>query len=260
MSSLLRAWYAFLALGLVTIALMAVVGRVPFEYSAAVALPHDLLHRAGTNLRLTVDSVVDRRDLRAEVERLEDELAAARQEARFLELEVQRLEQVLEVRRSQSPGVVTTAPVVGGTVGAELARLIVGRGAEDGVMVNMPVTVPAGLVGIVTDVGPTSAVVRTVVDPQSRVGVTVRGKGGQGVLVGDVADRLRVTGFLEVTPVEVGDLVETSSRGGLFPLGVLVGVVEEVLPPDPNELRRPFVVRPAVELATLREVVLLAPQ
>ena len=39
MSSLLRAWYAFLALGLVTIALMAVVGRVPFEYSAAVALP-----------------------------------------------------------------------------------------------------------------------------------------------------------------------------------------------------------------------------
>ncbi len=260
MSSLLRAWYAFLALGLVTIALMAVVGRVPFEYSAAVALPQDLLHRAGTNLRLTVESLVDRRDLRAEVERLEGELADARQEARFLELEVQRLEQVLAVRRSQSPGVVATAPVVGGAVGAELARLIVGLGARDGVTVDMPVTVPQGLVGIVTDVGPDSAVVRTVLDPQSRVGVTVRGKGGQGIAVGDVGDRLRVTGFLEVEPVEVGDLVETSSRGGLFPLGVLVGEVEAVLPPDPNELRRTYIVRPAVDIATLREVVMLAPQ
>jgi rod shape-determining protein MreC len=260
LSSLLRAWYAFLALGLVTTAFMAVVGRVPFEYSAAIALPQDLLHRAGTNVRLTLESLVDRRDLRAEVERLENLLAASRQEARELELEVQRLEQVLAVRRSQSPGVVATAPVVGGTVGAELARLIVGLGARGGVTVDMPVTVPQGLVGIVTDVGPNSSVVRTVLDPQSRVGVTVRGKGGQGIAVGDVGDRVRVTGFLEVEPVVVGDLIETSSRGGLFPQGVLVGVVEEVLPPDPNELRRAYIVRPAVDIATLREVVLLAPQ
>lgn len=260
MSSLLRAWYAFSALGLVTIVLMAVVGRVPFEYTAAVALPHDVLHTAGTNVRLAVESVVDRRDLRAELERLEDELATSRQDARLLELEVRRLEEVLEVRRAQSPGIVATAPVTGGTVNAEVARLIVGLGSRAGVTTDMPVTVPAGLVGIVTDVGPTSAVVRTVVDPQSRVGVTVRGKDGQGVLVGDVGDRLRVVGFREVDPVEVGDLVETSSRGGLFPVGVLVGVVEEVLPPDPNEMRRTFIVRPSVDLATLREVVLLAPQ
>lgn len=260
MSSLLRAWYAFLALGLVTIVLMAVVGRVPYEYTAAIAMPHDLLHRAGTNFRLAAESLVDRRDLRAELARLEDELAAAREDAHLLELEVQRLEQVLEVRRSQSPGVVATAPVVGGTVGPDLSRLVLGLGARSGITVDMPVTVPQGLVGIVTDVAPGSSVVRTVLDPQSRVGVTVRGKGGQGIAVGDVGDRVRVTGFLEVDPVEVGDLVETSSRGGLFPQGVLVGVVEEVLPPDPNELRRTYLVRPAVDLATLREVVLLAPQ
>jgi len=36
--------------------------------------------------------------------------------------------------------------------------------------------------------------------------------------------------------------------------------VQEVQPPDPNELRRSFLVRPSVDLATLREVVLLAPQ
>lgn len=55
-------------------------------------------------------------------------------------------------------------------------------------------------------------------------------------------------------------MVETSSFGGLFPAGILVGVVQEVLPPDPNDLRRSFLIRPGVEMATLREVVVLAPQ
>ena len=260
MSNLLRAWYAFLALCLVTAALTAFVGRVPAELTAAAALPHDMLKRAGTNLRLTIENLTDRRDLRAEVERLTTTVAELEQEQRFLELEVQRLEQVLEVRRMQSPGVVATAPVIGGGVGPDVSRLIIGIGTSSGVQVGMPVTVPQGLVGIVTDVTVNSAIVRTVVDPQSRVGVSVRGRGGQGVIVGDVADLLRVTRFIQSQEVQVGDEVETSSYGGLFPIGVLVGVVQEVLPPDPNDLRRSFLVRPSVDLATLREVVLLAPQ
>ncbi|HET8984672.1 MAG TPA: rod shape-determining protein MreC [Trueperaceae bacterium] len=260
MSSLLRAWYAFLALCLLTAALTAFVGRVPAELTAAVALPHDMLKRAGTNLRLTIDNLTDRRDLRAELERLTTTVATLEQEQRYLELEVQRLEQVLEVRRVQSPGVVATAPVIGGGVGPDVSRLIIGIGTSSGVQVGMPVTVPQGLVGIVTEVTANSAIVRTVVDPQSRVGVSVRDRGGQGVVVGDVADLLRVTRFIQSDDVQVGDLVETSSYGGLFPIGVLVGTVQEVLPPDPNDLRRSFLVRPSVDLATLREVVLLAPQ
>ncbi|MFO7544664.1 MAG: rod shape-determining protein MreC [Trueperaceae bacterium] len=260
MSSLLRAWYAFLALGLLTFTVTAFVGRVPAELTATVALPHDLLTRAGTNLRLTFEGAVDRRNLRAEVARLSTRLNELDTERRALELEVQRLEEVLAVRRAQSPGAVSSAPIIGGSIGPDLSRILVGFGRRDGAMRNMPVTVPAGLVGIVTEVAEASAVVRTLVDPQSRVGVTVRGKGGQGIAVGDVGDLLRVTRFIVDGAVEVGDVVETSSYGGLFPAGIPVGVVQEVLPPDPNELRRSFLVRPSIDLATLREVVLLAPQ
>lgn len=260
MSSLLKAWYAFLVVGLVTVALTGFVGRLPVELTARVALPHDMLRTGALNLRQALASLVERRDLRAEVDALTGSVAALEQERRFLELEVQRLEEVLQVRQMQSPGVVATAPVIGGGSGPDIARLIIGLGRRDGVQRNMPVTVPAGLVGIVTEVSESSAVVRTVLDPQSRVGVSVRGRGGRGTVVGEVANLLRVTRFIEDGPVEVGDLVETSSLGGLFPVGVLVGVVEEVLPPDPYELRRTFLVRPGVDMATLREVVLLAPQ
>ncbi|NLG08254.1 MAG: rod shape-determining protein MreC [Deinococcales bacterium] len=260
MSSLLRAWYVFVALGLATFLVTAFVGRVPADLTAAVALPHELLHRAGVNVRLTLESAVDRRELREEVARLQAELALAEQRQRALELEVERLELAGQVRGSQSPAVVATAPVVGGDTGPEVARLRVGLGASAGLQRNMPVTAPAGLVGIVTEVASRSAVVRTVLDPQSRVGVTVRGKGGQGVAVGDAGGLVRVTRFILDEPVEVGDVVETSSYGGLFPAGVRLGEVAEVLPPDPNDLRHSFLVRPSVELATLRQVVLLAPQ
>ena len=260
MSSLLRAWYVLLALGLLTFAITAFVGRVPTDLTASVALPHELLYRSGMNLRTTLRSLTDRSDLRLEVSALRRQAAVLDQRNRDLELELQRLREVLSVRQEQSPGVVTTAPVIGGSSGPAFARLNLGKGTREGVLANMPVTVPEGLVGIVTDVSPHNAIVRTVLDPQSRVGVTVRGKGGQGIALGEVGGRIRVTDFIAEKAVDVGDRVETSSYGGLFPNGVLVGTVEQVLPPNPNELRRSFVVRPAVDLSTLSEVVLLAPQ
>ena len=123
----------------------------------------------------------------------------------------------------------------------------------------MPVTAPEGLVGIVIDTTGYTSVVRTVLDPQSRVGVTVRGKGGQGVVVGDVGGLLRVDRFIVDKPVTIGDVIESNAVGGLFPRGLPVGVVVEVLPPDPNELRRSFLVAPTVEIATLLEVVVIGP-
>lgn len=260
MSSLLRAWYVFVALGLVTFLLSAFVGRVPAELSAAVALPHELLHRAGVNVQLTLQSALDRRELRAEVARLEQQLALSEQARAELALQVGRLQDAVQVQTVQAPAVVAVAPVVGSDAGAEVARLRIGLGSAAGLQRNMPVTVPAGLVGIITEVTGRSAIVTTVLDPQSRVGVSVRGKGGQGIAVGEVGGLLRVTRFILDEPVEVGDVVETSSFGGLFPTGMLVGVVQEVLPPDPNELRRSFIVQPGVDLAILRDVTVLAPQ
>lgn len=260
MSSLLRAWYLFLALGLLTFVFTALVGRPPAELGAAVALPHNLLYRAGVNLRSTAVALADRSDLRAQVERLRDRNAGLEQQVRDLTLQVERLSEVVRVSQDQSPGVVTTAPVIGMSSGEVLERLTLGRGRRHGLLDGMPVTVPEGLVGIVTDVTPGNAVVRAVTDPQSRVGVSVRGRGGWGIAVGEIGGLIRVVDYVEADPVEVGDIVETSSYGGLFPRGVLVGEVVDVLPRDPNELRRTFVVRPAVDLSTLLEVALIAPQ
>lgn len=260
MSSFFRAWYLFLGLALLTFVFTAFIGTVPHDVSAFVALPHNLPYRAGVNARRSLIQLAERRDLLAEVRRLDAEVGELREANRQLNLEVGRLREALSVRENQAPGVLATASVIGGSSGPAISRLTLGKGARHGVTANMPVTVPAGLVGLVTEVAPTSSVVRTILDPESRIGVTVRDKGGKGIAVGELGGRIRVTRFIEDETLEVGDEIETYSEGGLFPRGLLVGEIEEVLPPDPNELRRTFFVRPAVDLSTLLEVVLTAPQ
>jgi rod shape-determining protein MreC len=260
LSSFFRAWYVFVALGMLTFVFTAFVGSVPANVSSAVALPHDVLHVAGRNLRAAGEGLLDRRALRSEVATLHAAVAQEREAARQLELRVHELETLLDARRRQSPAAAIIAPVVGRSSGAAADTLTLAVGRRDGVVRGMPVTVPEGLVGIVVEVGELRTVVRTLLDPQSRVGVSVRGAGGQGVAVGDLGGRVRVDRFITDESVEVGALVETSSFGGLFPRGLLVGVVEEVLPQDPNELRRSFRVVPAVDLATLTDVVLFTPQ
>jgi rod shape-determining protein MreC len=260
LSSLFRAWYVFLGLGMLTFVLTALVGQLPSDLTAAVSLPHNLLYQPAVKLRSAARSLTDRSDLRADLARVTDEAARLRQENRELALQVEQLLEVVQIREDQSPGVATTAAVTGVSAGSVLRRLTLGKGSVDGVMLDMPVTVPQGLVGLVTEVGRNTSSVRAVSDLESRVGVTVRGRGGQGVAIGEVGGLVRVINFIERDPVRVGDQVETSSYGGLFPRGVLVGEVVEVMPKDPNELRRSFVVQPAVDLSTLLEVALIAPQ
>ncbi len=260
MSSLLRAWYTLLALGFLTFILTAFIGQIPYPVTSSIALPAQLLHQAGSNLRSITISLLERRDVRLENLLLQEQTAWLLQEKRQLEIQLEELEQLLRVRTDQSPGALMTAPVIGISPGAVLRQITIGRGSQHGVRANMPVTTPEGLVGIVTDVMPLTANVRAITDPQSRVGITVRGRGGQGVAVGLPGGRLQVVNFLETGSVEVGDVVETSSRGGLFPRGITVGIVAEAPVRDPNDLRIEFLVQPVVIISTVQSVVLIEAQ
>ena len=97
MSERLKAWYLLLALGLVTL-LLSFVGRPPAALSSSVALPHRLVYTASVNLRGFLEGGRDRRDLRAEVLRLGNELDAARAQLRQLELQNARYADLLDLR------------------------------------------------------------------------------------------------------------------------------------------------------------------
>ena len=260
MSNLLRTWYILIALGLLSFALSAFIGKIPYQISANVAIPTQIFFRAGANIRNAGASLADRRDLQKLNLELNSQLAELKKDNRRLELELQDLTDLLQVRESISPGAKLVAPIIGISSDTVLTSLTIGKGSKDGIRVDMPVTSPDGLVGLVTGVVNHKSSVRAITDPQSRVGISVRGGGGQGVVIGVPGDKLMVIDFIEEKPVKLGDIIETRSLGGLFPQGITVGVVSEIPIRDPNDLRIKFALAPAVNIRLLEKVVLIQSQ
>ena len=129
------------------------------------------------------------------------------------------------------------------------------KGSVDGVKRYDAVTTPDGLAGVVTEVGLTYSKVTSILDELTPIGAVISRTRDMGLLESD-AD-LRKEGLCRVNylPSEssaaVGDIVETSGLGGMFPSGLVIGTVNEVLPEDHN-ISSYAVLTPAVDFSNIR--------
>ena len=165
------------------------------------------------------------------------------------------------MRLSQSPGVVTTAPVVGADSSPLLSRLVLGKGRAAGVAKDMPVTVPQGLVGVVTGVTEGTAGVRTLLDPESRVGVSVRGRGGQGVAAGEPGGVLRVTSYSEDQPRRGGRRGRDERPRRTLPARHRGRAgLRKCCPRGRGNSKLEFLIKPSVNVSNLLEVALIEPR
>jgi len=241
-----------LALGLALAALTRPLAPgFALSFSPLTAFPLHLGHRLGQNLRAAWSALSARQDLLAENQRLKEEVARLTTENARLRLEVARLARALEVKAGQAPGVVAE------DASGLYRRLVLGLGSQDGLRPGMPVTAPQGLVGLVVEVEAHRALVRTLLDPESRVGVRVGEKPGRGVARG-APPGLLVAEFPPTVAVAPGDLLLTGATLGLFPDGIPVGRVERVERAQGGLKVRAWA-RPLVDLSLLEEVVVLRP-
>jgi rod shape-determining protein MreC len=122
------------------------------------------------------------------------------------------------------------ADVISGPSSNFELTLTIDRGTADGVGVGMPVVSGAGLIGTVISAGTTTAVVRLVTDPSSRVGVRFP-DGDVGVASGQGAGRdlsVQVIGSASPLPRR-GQVVFTSGlQPSAYPAGIPVGTVAAV--------------------------------
>ncbi|WP_240983248.1 rod shape-determining protein MreC [Acididesulfobacillus acetoxydans] len=141
--------------------------------------------------------------------------------------------------------------------------LTLNRGSADGVAVNDPVIANLGLVGKVVSVTAKTAEVLLITDGQGQVSALVRGSSGNptfGIVQGTykAGSRLTSTGHLEMLfrradKVNVGDLVLTSGLGGVYPVDIPVGKVQEVQL-DKTGLLKTAYIDPLVNFDSLEEV------
>jgi rod shape-determining protein MreC len=122
--------------------------------------------------------------------------------------------------------------------------------------VKQVVLVGEGVVGQVYATAPGAARVLPITDPASGIAARLQRSRETGILKGRGEGRCVLRYLDPSASVRSGDVVLTSGEGGVFPKGLVLGTVESVTT-DREAPGRLAVVRPAAELRTLEEVVMM---
>jgi rod shape-determining protein MreC len=209
-------------------------------------------------------TVREARELRAEVEDLRAKVDALRVEnvrLREYEAEAQQLRALLNFVSEYPISTHLGAEVVsreacetypcGDIVGVEpnpyLRYITINVGAQQGADVGMSVVSGgAGLVGRITEVGPRTAKVQLLSDPDSSVAALLQATRTTGLVVGQSDGTLQMQYIPQEEDVTVDDIVLTSGLGGLMPKGLVIGQVTEVQQRE-YETFQTATVRPAVD-------------
>ena len=108
-------------------------------------------------------------------------------------------------------------------------RMLIDRGATNGVFKGQAVLDDRGLIGQTTHVGPWSAEVILITDPEHAVPVRIERTGLRTIAVGGgEASSLALPYLPQNADIRAGDLLLTSGLGGVFPEGYPVARVAEV--------------------------------
>ena len=210
------------------------------------------------------DSITTRDALRTDKAKLEAELRVAQfrlQRYEALEAETRRLRALRDNTIS-----VTDRFVIGDVMNVDLdafrERVLVDKGAGDGIYVGQAVLDSGGVFGQVARVGQLTSEVILVSDAAHAIPVQINRNGLRTVAVGTGdTNRLKLPYLPTSADVVAGDLLVTSGLGGGFPAGYPVGTIAEVKR-DPAQSLADVDVKPAAALDRSKELlfVWLKPQ
>lgn len=202
-------------------------------------------------------------ELKAENEQLKKELADAKTKLRDAEddiLENQTLRGALNLAKDKPDLVFAAARVSGRDMDGYAQTLTLDQGSAHGVAARDLVVTGEGVVGYVSEVGTTWCKVVTILDPSAQMGVILTRTGESSVLKGDAAlshhGQCKASYLKNDVTLSVGDSVETSGIGGLFPEGLMVGRVREIKA-ESTGLSQYAVIEPSVDIATLSHVLII---
>lgn len=189
------------------------------------------------------------------------ELEAAAREGQDALEENQFLRDLLGLDQKHSDFVYETAQITARGASNWSSTLTLNKGSKHGVAENNCVVDQYGnLVGIVDEVSYNWCTIITVADPALEMGALISRTNTAAILEGDFSlmgeGRLKLTYLPETTLLLSGDEVLTSGMGGVYPAGLKVGTIDEILT-DASGMGRYAVITPSADLDGLRQVAVI---
>ena len=221
--------------------------------------PEKVVHGTGTGVRGMWSNYLDLRhvrqqnqELKERVSRLQLEQAGLLEDAR----QGQRLQALLGFKEHY---IYSTVPAqVIGTSGTDQSRILtIDKGSKDGLKPDMAVITPDGIVGKLRDVFGHTSQVLVISDQTSGAGVLLESTRLRGVLRGNALGQPQIINMLPDERVKPGERVITSGGDQIFPRGLPVGVVDQVVADTSNPPYIDILIKPAANLGHLEELLVI---
>ena len=179
-----------------------------------------------------------------------------------LEQEVDDLKKSLELNKSLTEYKKINATVVNRGVGSWYNTLTIDKGSKSGIKNGMAVIIDEGLIGKVINVSNFSSTVKLLTTDElsnkMSVQIEVDGKSVYGLLSKyDSKENIYlIEGISDGTEIKEGALVTTTGLTEVFPSGILIGKVKDVVVDD-YELAKVVEVTPSVDFTDINIVTVL---
>lgn len=204
------------------------------------------------------------KELQAENDALKAEVSDLTMKMNLLQQdkeELERLRELYKLDEYYSDYKTVGARVTSNDSGNWFRSFVINKGKKDGIKVDMNVIAEDGLVGIITEVGPNWARVRSIIDDTSNVSALILSTSDTCIVNGDLT--LMQDGKIRFeqlpnndTEIKAGEPVVTSHISNKYLQGILIGYINEVHE-DANNLTRSGYIVPAVDFQHLHEVLVI---
>ena len=136
--------------------------------------------------------------------------------------------------------------------------LIINVGSNQGIEINMAVIADQGLVGHIISVTPETSKVQTIVDTASTISCTITTSRDNVIARGTLEQEstLKATYIPTSATVLQGDKIETSGLGGIYPKGIHIGTIKQVVTTK-NITDRYAMIETAVDFAKIDTVLVI---
>jgi len=176
---------------------------------------------------------------------------------KYREVEISnfRLRNLLNFRKTMTNQVLV-AEVIGQDPSPWFKTIIIDKGKSDGVEKGLPVVVPEGITGQIVDISYNYSKVLLIIDQNSAVDALVQRTRARGLIKGQSDGRCLSKYVLRKDDVKVGDTVVSSGLDGVFPKGLRVGYVTEIVKRN-SGIFQEVTVMPYVDFEKLEEVLVV---
>lgn len=238
--------------------LNAVAGYVFVPMQKGINAVGGWMSEKADNLKNLNDVMQKNEELQAQV----DELTAELNTIKLEQYDLDNYRALLELDDKYPSYKKVAANVIGKDSGNWFNTFIIDKGSKDGIEKDMNVIAGSGLVGIVTDVAPNYAKVKSIIDDTSSVSGMDLATSDNCIIRGNL-QMMNENQEIELSDlkdtdgqVQAGDQIVTSYISDKYLQGILIGYIKDVSV-DSNNLTKSGTITPVVDFEHIQEVLVI---